>query len=146
MLKYTYLLCIGFILVSCKTNDASKQTDCINTILKQDDSLGKIRNNATKIHSISNSILSYTDALKALDFSNCPEQFSSAFKKHISAWNNMMFVTTKYPTLRGEMHEVFDKLEKSKDSTEFKRYLNKIWSTWDEIEKAKTLKQHLVFN
>ncbi|RAJ13445.1 hypothetical protein [Olleya aquimaris] len=139
MLKYIYLLCIGFILMSCKTNDASKQKDCINTILIQDDSLGQIRNNASKINSLSNSILSYTDALNALDFSNCPQPFSSAFKKHIRAWNNIMLVTTKHPTLRGEMHDLFDDLETSKDSTEFKKYLNKIWSTWDEIEKAKTI-------
>ncbi|WGD35174.1 hypothetical protein [Olleya sp. YS] len=131
----------SLVLISCNTqkSDVLKQTACIDTILKQDDSLGRIRNDASKEHSLSNTILSYTDALNALDYSNCPESFSSAFKGHIDAWNNMMLITNKYPTLRGEMHDVFDSIKTTKDSVAFKIFLKDIWDTWDTIEKVKSL-------
>lgn len=47
----------------------------------------------------------------------------------------MLEITNKYPELRGEMHNLFDQLEKGNDAAEFKRYLKQIWDTWAEIEK-----------
>lgn len=48
----------------------------------------------------------------------------------------MVKITDKYSGYRGEMHELFKKIESEKDSTEFKIRLKAIWNTWGKVEKA----------
>jgi hypothetical protein len=69
-----------------------------------------------------------------LDYSYCPEEFELAFHKHIDAWLDFRKVSDKYPLLRGELHDIFSIIEKSKDSTEFKSRLNQILETWKIVE------------
>lgn len=99
--------------------------------------MGTIRNHACETIPLSQTITNYTKNLEALNFNNCPEKFSLAFKAHIRAWNNMKKVTDKHDTIRGELHYLFNKLEQTKDSVEFKIYLKDIWDTWKVIENAK---------
>ena len=46
----------------------------------------------------------------------------------------MTMVTDQYPNLRGEMHDLFDIIEKGKDSGAFKTHLKAIWDTWENVE------------
>lgn len=113
----------------------TNEIECINRVMKADDSLGKIRNHSCEKGTLSSSIINYINGLKKLDFRNCPADFVKAFYIHTKAWIAMLKVTKKYPLLRGEMHELFDQLEKGKDGVAFKIKLGQIWSTWAEIEK-----------
>ncbi len=122
---------------SCTTISSSEnEIKCINRIIALDDSLGKIRNHACKIVSLSESITQYHMGIKENDLNDCPEEFKKAFFNHQLAWKDIKIITDKYPDLRGEMHTLFDSIEKGKDSTEFKKYLSNIWATWTIIESA----------
>ncbi|MBT8296384.1 MAG: hypothetical protein KJO51_08200 [Gramella sp.] len=112
------------------------QTDCVQRILARDSILGEVRNHATETTSVSKTVLDYTRELDSLDYSNCPEEFKKAFHEHINAWLNVRSVTDKYPHLRGEMHDVFNEIEKTSDSVRFKQLVGKIWETWARVEKA----------
>ena len=114
----------------------SKAASCIEYIIAQDGSLGGIRNHACEKISLAQTIRQYADAIEQLDYTNCPPAFEAAFTNHIRAWREMIPLVEKYPELRGEMHDLFDELEKGKDTDEFKPLLKSIWDTWGEVEKA----------
>lgn len=134
-LHYCILIFILFA-YSCKAEKTKTHSkECIEVILKKDDSLGTIRNHACEKISLSNTINQYTSSLNNLDFLNCPEDFKNAFQLHIKAWNDMTSITNNYDSLRGEMHTLFDEIESSKDSIIFKQKLKIIWDTWAVIEK-----------
>lgn len=111
---------------------------CIEKIIAEDEKFGKIRNHACENQSLSQTVIDYTTALEGLDFSECPEAFSNAFKGHIEAWRAVIPATDKYPDLRGEMHDVFEIIETGADSTEFKALVAEVWATWGNVEKAMT--------
>jgi len=108
--------------------------NCVNQVLKRDSVFGEIRNHASENISLSETINNYTNDLKSIDYINCPEKFKSAFHAHIEAWLEIIKVSDKYPSLRGELHDIFAKLEKSEDSTEFKLLVKQIWDTWKIVE------------
>ncbi len=140
------LIVISCCFIACKnTVDKEKkslisseeqQTECVKMVFEKDSILGSIRNHASKKISLSQTITNYTNDLKLIDFSLCPTAFETAFDKHIDAWLKMKKVTDNYPSMRGELHAIFDQLEKSKDSVEFKSSLKQIWDTWKEVENS----------
>jgi DNA phosphorothioation-dependent restriction protein DptG len=111
------------------------EKECITRIIAADDSLGAIRNHDCEKVTLSRSIKNYVRSIKKLNFKNCPVGFKNVFYNHKDAWHEMLKITNKYPALRGEMHDLFDQLEKGKDSAACKKYLKQIWDTWAEIEK-----------
>lgn len=111
-------------------------SQCVKEVFAQDDSLGSVRNHACETIPLSQTIVNYTSALKKLDFQHCPEEFEKAFKAHWIAWENMISVVDKYPDMRGEMHDLFDQIELSPDSSSFKLSLKAIWDTWAVVEKS----------
>lgn len=122
---------------SAKTDSGTQQEQkiCIDRFLKADDSLGKIRNHACETISLSETILQYENALRKTDYKSCSPSFETAIDKHLDAWHEIVKVTDRYPDLRGEMHDLFSKLENGKDSTLFKPLLDAIWDTWAGVEK-----------
>ena len=145
-MKYFLNLLLILLLLSCNNagNKSSKaklesvtniNTECIESILKKDSVLGQIRNHASEQISLSETIDNYTNSLKSLDYSDCPDNFTIAFHEHIEAWLELKKASDKYPELRGELHEVFSELEKKKDSLEFKSFETKILDTWETVEK-----------
>jgi hypothetical protein len=140
------LLAITFygLLLSCNQYATSDKKDlaeignkCIEQLFALDDSLGKVRNHACNTISLSETIDQYYKGINEADFLNCPEKFQIAYKNHQKAWLDIKNVTEKYPELRGEMHDLFDKIKSGKDSSVFKQYLDAIWNTWAEVEKNK---------
>lgn len=101
-----------------------------------DASLGKIRNHDCETISLSQTILKYTQGVKKINYSNCPKEFVDAFENHRQAWIKMLSVTDKYPDLKGEIHDLFNILEKGNDKETFKPLLKSIWDTWGEVENA----------
>ncbi|MEW4923675.1 hypothetical protein [Algibacter sp. 2305UL17-15] len=121
-------------IVQYRTNPS--KLECINFILSQDDSLGRIRNHACKSISLSNTIDQYVASINNLDFKNCPKDFFHAFENHMNAWTGMKQVTDNFPDLRGEMHDLFDTIAKSKYKQTFDPLLKDIWDTWELVEAA----------
>ncbi|WP_299885719.1 hypothetical protein [uncultured Lacinutrix sp.] len=141
-MKSLFVFISFLLLLGCKGNEEKlnisnlkTETDCIKEIFKKDSIYGEIRNHASKNISISETITIYTKNLKSLDYSNCPDEFKSAFYKHIQAWLDFRKVSDKHPSLRGELHDTFTKLEKSEDSIEFKSRLKQIFDTWEFVKK-----------
>jgi len=116
------------------TNLSSR--DCVKSVIALDDSLGKVRNHACETLSLAQTIQNYANGLQRIDFRNCPPGFTAAFAKHRQAWLDMIPLAETHPELRGEMHVLFDKLEKGADAETFKPLLKAIWDTWAEIETA----------
>jgi len=140
-LKYNTFQLLFLCLFTCNSNNYKEQRkSCIDRVIKTDDSLGQIRNHACKTKSLSNTIKDYTSSLKELEFNDCPEEFHVAFKEHINAWEAMISITDNYPEARGEMHDLFDKIELSADSMVFKRKLKRIWNSWAPIDEFTQLK------
>ena len=121
---------------SAQTELNNKSTDCIRYILSQDDSLGKIRNEASFIMPLSASIHNYTSDLQALNYKLCPTDFTIAFNNHIKAWQEMIPTVDPYSEMRGEMHYLFKEIE-NLDPDQFNLALENIWDTWDVVEKSK---------
>ncbi|WP_108840677.1 hypothetical protein [Aquimarina sp. Aq78] len=113
-----------------------KSIDCVKQIFEKDSIFGNIRNHASEKTSLTEVINDYSKNLKSLDYSHCPEEFESAFSKHIDAWLDFRKISDKYPLLRGELHDIFAVIEKSKDSTEFKSRLNQILETWKIVKES----------
>jgi hypothetical protein len=111
-----------------------KKRNCFKKVFEKDSIFGNIRNHASETMPISKAITNYSVNLKSLDYSHCPEEFESAFQKHIEAWLNFREVSDKYPSLRGELHDIFSIIEKGKDSTEFRSRLKQILETWKMVK------------
>lgn len=112
-----------------------ENSECIESVLTIDDSIGRIRNHACETVSLSLAIEKYTREIRALNYENCPEGFIHAFRNHLTAWDDMIEITDDYPEWRGEMHVLFDSLNSSADSVPFNQKLEDIWNTWEEVEK-----------
>ncbi len=117
-------------------NHLSKSDNCIAQIFEQDSIFGHIRNYDSEKVSLSQAITNYAKNLKSLDFSDCPKEFELAFSNHVDAWLDFRKVSDKYTSPRGELHDIFSIIEKSKDSTEFKSRLAQIIETWKTVEES----------
>ena len=113
---------------------APDQFDCMALAIAQDDSLGKIRNQACKTISLSETIRQYAGSIESINYTDCPAAFETGFKKHRAAWIALLPVTDQYPDLRGEMHDLFKQLESGKHAGQFKPLVQSVWDTWAEIE------------
>jgi hypothetical protein len=118
-----------------KINISPLEKTCIEKVITLDEKLGKNRNHSCETISLSRAIRNYTTEIDKIDFSNCPENFSKAFKEHKNAWLKILKITDKYSELRGEMHQLFKLLEQGEDKEEFKSLLDSIWKTWEDVEK-----------
>ncbi|MDU8887068.1 hypothetical protein RXV94_12935 [Yeosuana sp. MJ-SS3] len=140
------LLIVFFSILGCKesvvkknNSDSSlemKRTECIERIFAKDSFLGNVRNHASEKIPLKDALNNYTSELESLDYTNCPENFISAFQDHINAWKKVAEISSKYPSLRGELHDIFLQLEKSKDSIELKSLVKQVWDTWSKVEES----------
>jgi hypothetical protein len=119
----------------------AEQNPFISYVIAQDDSLGVVRNHASETQSLAEAIRDYTDALANLDYSQCPEEFTTAFERHRKAWAKLIPFVEKYPDLRGEMHDLFDQLEKGPEAATFKPLVDDVRVTWQEVEKTMEAKE-----
>lgn len=124
---------------STEATAPSVEKVCINKVIEVDAILGAARNHACEKISLSQTIKEYSKGIDNIDFAQCPKKFTTAFKKHQTAWLNMLMITDKYPDLRGEMHDLFKQLEETQDAERFKILLKDIWDTWAEVEQEMLL-------
>lgn len=109
---------------------------CVAEAIALDDSLGYARNHACETLPLSQAIRQYAEAIQKIDFTGCPQAFTSGFQHHAAAWLSLLPVTDQYPGLRGEMHALFEQLKSGKYAEQFKLLELTIWSTWKEIEEV----------
>ena len=119
-----------------KSDNIESDAHCIESILEEDNRLGEVRNHACEHMSLEQTIEEYTKALEQLDYSNCPEGFTTAFNSHIQAWKSMIPTVESYSDLRGEMHDLFDQIEATAGSENFSSALAEVWETWGAVETA----------
>ena len=140
------LFLILLLILGCKETNANqnnsdstvdlKRAKCVEQIFVKDSILGDVRNHASENLPLSEALNNYTKELESLDYSSCPDSFITAFHKHIEAWKMVTKISDKYPSLRGELHEIFEELEKGKDSTEFKYLVKQVLDTWTIVEES----------
>ncbi len=138
MKRYNIFILISVSLFTCNNGSKNYTTiekACINNVIELDSEAGEIRNHACEKQSLSQTIKDYVAHLNSMDFSSCPDSFSTAFKNHVKAWENIIVITGNHDKLRGEMHHLFDEISKSTDSAVFKKELKAIWDTWALVEK-----------
>ena len=104
----------------------------IDKILEQDTELGTIRNNQPYQIPLHQAVKNYCNSLRQLDYSKTPEVFSLAFIKHVEAWEAAIPEFEKFSELRGELHEIFEKIKPQ--SEDFLKLESAIWSSWADIE------------
>lgn len=105
-------------------------------VIALDDSLGKVRNRACERISLSETIRQYAMGLEKIDYSGCPDVFVAGFRQHREAWLALLPFTDRHAQLRGEMHDLFKKIETGPDGEPFKGTVKKVWDTWALIEAA----------
>ncbi|NND44119.1 MAG: hypothetical protein HKN58_02260 [Xanthomonadales bacterium] len=110
----------------------------IESVLEQDSRLGAERNEATRHMPIARVIEQYVAGLDALDLASCPEDFMLAMRRHRDAWQASVKFFEAYPELRGEMHEVFERIRAQGAAARsgLEGAEAAIWGTWAEVENA----------
>jgi hypothetical protein len=139
---------LSFVLISCfaptenksangqNLDNKKKEEKCIDRIISEDSKAGTTRNHRCEEVSLSDAIKEYIQQLEKVDFSDCPAEFGNSFKAHIEAWRSTLIITDKHSEMRGEMHNLFDKINVSEDSIQFKKLVKGIWDTWADVEVA----------
>ena len=110
------LILFGLLVLTCTTLWAqAKGKDaafCMDEIMKGDAEFGKARNHDPESMPIHQAIATYVENIRSMDYSNCPTEFTKLFHAHIDAWQELVPHTEPFAELRGEMHDVFDQIEK----------------------------------
>lgn len=116
--------------------DTSTAKQAIDRVLNMDALISQQRNLATHHVPIADAIRIYLTGLDAIDFEDCPQGFTSAFRKHRDSWEKSLAFFESHADLRGEMHDVLDKIrEKGTDAaTALDGHFKHIMDTWSEVE------------
>lgn len=115
--------------------ELSPEATAIARVLAADDEAGRRRNHACESAPLTEAIEAYLDELEALDYDGCPEEFAAAFRRHRQAWRDSLGLFGRYRQLRGEMHELFERI-RAQDAAALEAVEAEIWGTWDEVETA----------
>lgn len=109
----------------------------ISDILDHDARIGKIRNHACENQPLSTTVTDYVEAMREIDFSKAPNDFTEAFEQHIAAWEHSIPFMQQFPDLRGEMHDLFEEIRSSSATNQstLEDHEKEIWGTWAEIER-----------
>lgn len=121
---------------SAGPNHGSVLNSAIAHVIAIDAEIGAVRNQAPRDKPLDIVVREYSDALRAIDRSRTPLDFSSAWIAHIEAWEALIPYLKEHSELRGEMHALFERLLSVANPTasEFQRLQAAVWSTWATIE------------
>lgn len=114
------------------------QREAIAHVIAVDEAAGAARNQGTLTQAAASVVRAYADALREIDLEQTPPDFRAAWIAHIEAWEAMLPYLQQHDALRGEMHELFDRLlsESNPSAADFKRLHDEVWSTWADVEQA----------
>ena len=133
----TLVACL--VLAACASSIPSKSSRAaaaIRAVLEEDTRLGGVRNHAPESMPLAEAVGAYVRSLDAIDFGECPADFTAAFERHRDAWQESIPYLEEYPELRGEIHDLFDEIRAvSADARMRIESIEKgIWDTWAEVE------------
>ena len=135
------LYCIGdTVPIAAKTSaddaEPSAAVAAIQNAIAADARLSGTRNEATREQPLSTAIEEYVAGLKALDLDAAPQDFRDALATHREAWVKIGAYLKDFSELRGEMHDVFDKVRVETNTTlaEFTRLEKALFDTWADVE------------
>lgn len=114
------------------------EREAVESVLAADNAAGERRNHASETSPAAVGVAAYVVELEALDLSRCPDGFARAMTRHREAWAAMVPYLADFAHERGELHDVFDRLESEANPTRtrFEELLAAVWSTWAEVEAA----------
>ena len=126
---------------ACATSPPSERARgvaAIRAVLEEDRALGARRNRAPESGSLAAAVRAYVEGLDAIDFGDCPADFTEAFTLHRDAWHRSIGFFAEHGDLRGELHELFDEIrESSPDARErLEGHEGAIRDTWADVEAA----------
>ncbi len=132
------LLIVAVALCGCADKSKQSQIAAIKSVLAQDSKLGEARDQGCESAPMAETIKTYVAALDQIEFSECPDDFTAAFKRHRDAWENLASFFTSYDTLRGEMPDLFSIIRESGDESRasLEQIEKQIWGTWGHVEAA----------
>jgi len=111
-------------------------TACVQRVLEADTRLGQERDQASLNRPVGTVARRYADALKQLDFTDCPPPFTSAFARHAQAWAESADFLDRFAEERGELHALFTAIKTRKEGAGLADHEAHIWSTWAEVTAA----------
>ena len=139
-MRYFLMIIAVVATAMCGCADKSKQSQvaAIKSVLTQDSKLGDARDHGSETARMSDTIKSYVAAVDQIEFTDCPNDFTAAFKRHRDAWENSVSFFASYDSLRGEMHDLFNIIRESGDESRAKleQIEKQIWGTWGHVEAA----------
>lgn len=143
MKKFILLSFSLFLLFSCDNKEQKKTAIaqdpaqiCMQQVISMDESLGGIRTRASENISLSASINQYIESTNIINLEDCPKDFREAFEKHQQAWLNTLVITDKYPSLRGQMHILFEQIAQGEDAEALAPLVKNIGDTWVAVEQT----------
>jgi hypothetical protein len=133
----TLVACL--LLAACATSapsNSSSAAAAIRAVLEEDTRLGGVRNHAPEAMPLAEAVGAYVRGLDAIDFGECPADFTAAFERHRDAWQESIRYFEEYPEMRGELHDLFDRIRGV--STDARMRIESIEQnlrgTWAEVE------------
>lgn len=117
---------------------SSTQVVAMKRVFEADRVLAKVRDHFSETGSLDKAVSIYVMGLDNLDFNECPKSFHEAFVKHRDAWQKSVPFLSQHSELRGEMHELFDKIREMDEevSSKLNGHFKSIMDTWTDVEKA----------
>ena len=119
--------------------DSAAHAAAVERVLALDTRLAEERDHAPETVPLHEAIEDYVEALERLDFRGCPRDFVDAFAWHREAWRASIPFFEAHEELRGEMHELFDRIRAYGGRNErlLDEHVQAIFSTWEEVEAAR---------
>ncbi len=117
---------------------SSAHADAIRVALAVDDSAGRARNHRCESAPLHVAVSEYVGAIDAIDLDETTPRFAAALRAHRDAWQALVGPLGQRSGLRGEMHDLFDRLTDEADPLHetFVALIEDVWATWGEVEGA----------
>lgn len=139
---YALLIALFAMGASCRNTEGATETEtdtaaeAIQRILLADEQLAEHRNYACKDTTLSATIRQYVAGIDRLDFSDCPDDFTAAFRRHRDAWAASVDFFSQFDDRRGEMHELFAAIEAEggQQQAVYEAALQPIMDTWTPVD------------
>jgi len=118
--------------------ESTRAAVAIRAVLEADSELGGVRNHASESQPLAEAVRAYVGGLDAIDFGECPPDFTSAFRRHRDAWHESIRYFEEHDELRGELHDVFKEIRESGADarTRIEGIEKDILDTWAEVQAA----------
>ncbi len=123
---------------SRSTDQPSAARRAMMQVMEIDRVLAAQRDEMPESLPVADAVASYVSGLAAINFDECPDDFTDAYRRHRQAWEESIPFLKEHPQLRGEMHGLFDEIRQMDKSIseQLDRHLQAIGESWSDVETA----------